>query len=66
MVEIKLTKGEIRMIEAGLLALMQNNNKAAALLPIGTTFSKNIKNDLDAYNEKINTLYQAIVLHDEE
>ena len=66
MIEIKLKNQDARIIEAALMALMQNNNKAVDLLPVVPEMDS-VRDSIKKYNADIQALHSAICdLMDEE
>lgn len=59
MLEIKLKNQDARIIEAALMALMQNNNKAADLLPVVPEMDS-VRDSIKKYNKDIQALHSAI------
>lgn len=59
MIEIKLKNQDARIIEAALMALMQNNNKAVDLLPVVPEMDS-VRDSIKKYNADIQALHSAI------
>lgn len=59
MLEIKLKNQDARIIEAALIVLMQNNNKAADLLPVVPEMDS-VRDSIKKYNADIQALHSAI------